>query len=72
MSILLFLRLLGFVVKNEMITSKKLIEIIDEDEYQMYLDLGRRIIHCPICGNETFDDLVRLPILQLAGGNIAL
>ena len=53
---LLFLNFLGFVVKNEMITNKKLIDIIGEDEYQMCLDLGRRIINCPICGNETFND----------------
>ncbi|MBO5715457.1 MAG: leucine-rich repeat protein [Clostridia bacterium] len=37
-------------------TKKKLIDIIGEDEYQMCLDLGRQIIHCPICGNETFND----------------
>ena len=43
------------VEENEM-TKKKLIDIIGEDEYQMCLDLGRRIINCPICGNETFDD----------------
>lgn len=37
-------------------TKKKLIDIIGNDEYQICLDLGRQIINCPICGNETFDD----------------
>ncbi len=39
-----------------MTTNKKLKDIIGEDEYQMCLDLGRRIIRCPICENETFND----------------
>ena len=39
-----------------MTTNKKLKDIIGEDEYQMCLDLGRQIINCPICGNETFND----------------
>ena len=37
-------------------TKKKLKDIIGEDEYQTCLDLGRTIIRCPICGNETFND----------------
>ena len=39
-----------------MTTNKKLKDIIGEDEYQTCLDLGRTIIRCPICGNETFND----------------
>jgi hypothetical protein len=40
----------------KMTTHTKLFEIIGEEEYQMCLDLGRQIISCPICGNETFND----------------
>ena len=47
---------LNSVEKNEMTTSKKLMDIIGMDEYQMCIDLGRQIINCPICGNETFND----------------
>ena len=36
--------------------NKRLIDIIGDDEYEICLDLGRQIIACPICGNETFDD----------------
>ena len=60
MSIPLLLRILGLVEKNEM-TKKKSIDIIGEDEYQMCLDLGRQIINCPICGNETFNDWFMCP-----------
>jgi mRNA interferase MazF len=47
---------LNSVEKNEMTTSKKLMDIIGMDEHQMCIDLGRQIINCPICGNETFND----------------
>ena len=45
----------GLLEKNKM-ANKQLMDIIGEDEYQMCIDLGRQIIQCPICGNDTFND----------------
>ena len=45
----------GLLEKNKM-ANKQLMDIIGEDEYQMCIELGRQIIQCPICGNDTFND----------------
>lgn len=42
----LFWERLGLVEQNKMTAGKNLIAIIGKDEYQMCIDLGRRIINC--------------------------
>ena len=40
---------------------KKIRELLTEDVINSQLNIGSKIIVCPVCGNETFDDYFICP-----------